>query len=117
MDEELISASKRWKPLTELLEDLVGRVSAEIPGCLGTGLGIRHGEGPIAVLAAQGLAVYLSPAQVDGLGGPILDAAATHDAVVTDDVFADPRWPELTARNLTAAYPSVAALGRIRGVA
>jgi ANTAR domain len=116
VDEELIRASKQWKPLTELLDDLIGRVAAAIPGCLGAGLSIRHGDGPVIVLAAQGLAAHLASAQ-DRVGGPILDAAVTGEAVVTDDAFADPRWPELTEQNLAEAHPQVTGWERVRGVA
>jgi hypothetical protein len=116
VDEELISASRGWKPLTELLDDLTGRVAAAIPGCLGSGLGIRHGDGPVTILSARGLAVHLASAQVERLGGPVLDAAVTRDAVVTADAFADPRWPDLTERNLAAAHPA-ADWGQVRGIA
>jgi len=117
MGQDLVSASKRWEPLGELLGDLVGRIAEAIPGCLGTGLSIRKGTGPINVLAARGIPAQLAPAQLDRFGGPILDAATTGEAIMTGDVFADPRWPNLTEHNLTSTHPDLAEeWKKVRGV-
>lgn len=113
MSDSLVGASREWKPLSDLLEELTGRVVDAIPGCLGAALSVRHGAEPLTVLSAQGLAARLAPAQLGRLGGPIADAAATGEAVVTEDVFADPRWPRLVRENLGDAV----ALAKVRGVA
>ncbi|MEA5360511.1 ANTAR domain-containing protein [Amycolatopsis sp., V23-08] len=94
MTRTLVDASDRWKPLSQLLTELLDRIAAEIPGCVGAALTTGHDGGPLSVLATHGVAERLAPAEVRH-GGPIADAAATGDVVTTDDLFADPRWPGL----------------------
>ncbi|WP_370962290.1 ANTAR domain-containing protein [Amycolatopsis sp. cg9] len=95
MTETLMSAADRWKPLTELLQALLERIAVEVPGCLGAALTVSHGDRPPRVLATAGVAEHLVPAQL-ARGGPVALAAATGEPVTTDDLFGDPRWPELT---------------------
>ncbi|MEU7787386.1 ANTAR domain-containing protein [Amycolatopsis sp. NPDC049159] len=94
MTETLVSAADRWKPLAELLQALLERIAGEVPGCLGAALTVSHGDRPLRVLATAGVAEHLVPAQLER-GGPVALADATGAPVTTDDLFADPRWPEL----------------------
>ncbi|WP_439379431.1 ANTAR domain-containing protein [Amycolatopsis lexingtonensis] len=95
MTETLTNAADRWKPLGELLQALLERIAVEVPGCLGAALTVSQGDGPPRVLAAAGVAEHLVPAHL-AHGGPVAIAAATGEPVTTDDLFGDPRWPELT---------------------
>ena len=111
----LMSAADRWKPLTDLLLALVDRVAAELPGCLGVTLSVRHGEEPLRVLVSNGVGRYLVPAQL-AVGGPVPEALETGRPVTTDAVFTDKRWPALT-EDVAAAPEARAALSRTRGLA
>lgn len=102
-----MNAADRWRPLTELLCALLERVTGELPGCLGAALTVGRCDRPARVLAAVGAAEVLAPAQL-AHGGPVAIAAATGDAVTTDDLFGDPRWPGLTRDGVFAAAPEAA---------
>lgn len=116
MTQSLVNASDRWKPLNQLLTELVDRIAAEIPGCLGAALAVGHDGGPVSVLATHGVGEHFAPAQLR-LGGPIADAFATGERVTGDDVFGDGRWPGLTREALTEAHPSFdGEWARVRGV-
>ncbi|WP_103353648.1 ANTAR domain-containing protein [Amycolatopsis sp. CA-128772] len=95
MTESLVNAADRWRPLTELLQALLERITGELPGCLGAGLTVSHGGRPLQVLATAGVAGHLVHAQLRD-GGPIAVADATGEPVTTDELFGDPRWPGLT---------------------
>jgi hypothetical protein len=97
------TAADRRRPLSELLHALLERVTGELPGCLGAALTARHGERPLQVLAATGVAETLLPAEL-AHGGPVAVAAGTAEPVTTDDVFADERWPAFSE---DAAFASV----------
>lgn len=115
--EELVSASKRWQPLNELLDGILGRIVDAVPGCVGAALTIRRGQTPPLVLASRGLGTHLASDQLQRFGGPVADAAATGEAVSTEDAFADPRWPELTRQDLASAHPELAAeWAQVRGI-
>lgn len=108
-----MNAADRWRPLTELLQALLERITGELPGCLGAGLTIGYGGRPSRVLAAAGVAADLLPAQL-AHGGPVPVAAGTGEPVTTDDLFADERWPGLTREAVFAGHPRLAG---VRGAA
>ncbi|MEU5262016.1 ANTAR domain-containing protein [Amycolatopsis sp. NPDC021455] len=105
-------------PVTALLEELLERIAADVPGALGAAVSVHHRGGPLHVAAGHGLSATFVPAQLDGLGGPVPTAGGTGEPVVTADVFADERWPALTLSGLIEHHPDLAAdWPRVRGVA
>ncbi|MGW4526968.1 ANTAR domain-containing protein [Amycolatopsis sp. NPDC004378] len=102
-------------PVTALLEELLDRITADVPDAVGAALSQYHGGKP-RVAAARGLSAAFVPAQLDGLGGPVPVAAGTGEPVVTADVFADERWPSLTVDALAERHSAVD-WSRIRGAA
>ncbi|MGW5715347.1 ANTAR domain-containing protein [Amycolatopsis sp. NPDC003865] len=102
--------------VTALLEELLERIAADVPGALGVAISVHHHGLPLHVAAAYGLGGIFVPAQLDGLGGPVATAGDTGLPVVTADVFADERWPSLTAAALLERHPG-ADWSRVRGVA
>ncbi|WIX99220.1 ANTAR domain-containing protein [Amycolatopsis mongoliensis] len=113
MTETLMNAADRWRPLTELLQALLERITGELPGCLGAGLTVGHAGRPPRMLAAAGVAGELVPAQL-AHGGPVAVAVVTGEPVTTDDLFADERWPGLTRDAVLAGRPELA---EVRGAA
>ena len=105
-------------PVTALPDELLARIAADVPGCLGAALSVHHRGSPLHVVATRGLSAAFVPAQLNGFGGPVPTAGATGEPVVTADVFADERWPSLTFCGLIEYHPSFAAdWQRVRGVA
>lgn len=103
---------------TALLEELLARIAADVPGAVGAAVSVHHHGMPPYVAAAHGLAGAIVAAQLDGLGGPVPIAARTGEPVVTADVFGDERWPSLTLSGLIERHPEPAAeWPRVRGVA
>ncbi|MEV4143671.1 ANTAR domain-containing protein [Amycolatopsis sp. NPDC049691] len=102
--------------VTALLEELLKRIAADVPGALGAAVSVHHHGLPLHVAAAHGLADVFVPAQLDGLGGPVATAGDTGLPVVTADVFADERWPSLTLDTLLERHPGPD-WSRVRGVA
>ncbi|HWC78464.1 MAG TPA: ANTAR domain-containing protein [Pseudonocardiaceae bacterium] len=97
-----------WTSLADLLGRMLHGIRGELPESLGLSVTVRYPRLPateLEVLAANGCGVVLSPAQVHRYGGPVLDAAVLGEPVRTDDLFADPRWPELTRANLLTLAP------------
>lgn len=104
-------------PVAALLHELMVRISSDIPGALGAAISVRHDDRPPTALIATGIAEHLVPAQIQLFGGPVPDAAATEERVVTDGVFTDPRWPKLTCDSVTELFPALApAWQQVRGV-
>ncbi|WP_284742726.1 ANTAR domain-containing protein [Amycolatopsis sp. RTGN1] len=105
-------------PVTALLEELLARIAADVPGAVGAAVSVHHNGHPLHVAAAHGLAATFVPAQLDGFGGPVPAAGRTGEPVVTADVFADERWPSLTLSGLIERHPELAAdWSRVRGAA
>lgn len=105
-------------PVTALLEELLERIAADVPGTLGAAVSTHHGDAPPRVAAALGLSAVFVPAQVDRFDGPVPAAGRTGKPVLTADVFADERWPWLTLSGLIERHPALAAdWPRVRGVA
>ncbi|KDN18161.1 ANTAR domain-containing protein [Amycolatopsis rifamycinica] len=109
MTETLMNAADRWRPLAELLQALLERIAGELPGWLGAGLTVTRGGRPLRVLATAGVAEHVLPAQL-AHGGPVPVADATGAPVVTDRLFGDARWPELTRETVFDGGPAVEAI-------
>ncbi|MGW3963554.1 ANTAR domain-containing protein [Amycolatopsis sp. NPDC005003] len=104
--------------VTALLEELLARLAADVPGALGAAVSVHRGDGPLHVAAAHGLSATFVPAQLSGFGGPVPAAGRTGEPVVTADVYADDRWPSLTLTGLLERHPALAAdWTLVRGVA
>ncbi|MGW5746725.1 ANTAR domain-containing protein [Amycolatopsis sp. NPDC003861] len=104
--------------VTPLLEELLARIAADVPGALGAAVSVHHRGGPLHVAAAHGLSAAFVPAQLNGFDGPVPAAGRTGEPVVTADVYADDRWPSLTPSGLLEHHPAFAAdWPRVRGVA
>ena len=102
------SPASVWSSLADLLGHLLHGLRAELPGSLGLAVSVRYPQlsmSELEVLAADGACVVLAPAQVHRYGGPIVDAIGQDGPVRSDDLWADPRWPELTRENLIAHAP------------
>lgn len=107
-----------WPPLTELLRELLDRITAELPGLLGAAISVRDDNGPLSVLTTDGIGEHVAPAQIEKFGGPVPQAALTQQPVFTEDVFADERWPDLTLEAMTNYAPGLRAQWeRVRGSA
>ncbi|WP_329045560.1 ANTAR domain-containing protein [Amycolatopsis sp. NBC_01488] len=105
-------------PVTALLEELLERIAADVPGAVGAALSVHHNGKPLHTAATRGLAELFVPAQLNGFGGPVPTADRTGEPVVTADVFADERWPSLTLSGVLERHPEPAAeWSRVRGVA
>lgn len=104
--------------VTPLLEELLARIAADVPGALGAAVSVHHRGAPLHVAAAHGLSAAFVPAQLNGFGGPVPAAGRTGEPVVSADVYADDRWPSLTLSGLLEHHPALAAdWPRVRGVA
>jgi anti-anti-sigma factor len=102
------SPASVWTSLADLLGQLLRGLAREVPESLGLAVSVRYPKVnmvDLEVLAAEGASVVLAPAQVHRFGGPIADAATSGVPVRTDDLWNDPRWPELTKAKLTAHAP------------
>jgi hypothetical protein len=107
-----------WPPLTELLRELLDRIASDLPGALGAAISVRDADGPLTVLATDGLGARFVPAQIEKFGGPVPHAACTEQPLFSEDVFADERWPELTLDAVIGYAPELRAQWeRVRGAA
>lgn len=107
-----------WPPLTALLRELLDRITGDLPGALGAAISVRDYDGPLSVLATDGIAEYFAPAQIEKFGGPVPRAACAEQPIFTEDVFADERWPNLTLEAVTGYAPELRAQWeRVRGAA
>ena len=91
----------------ELLERILDRVGRDLPGAVGLAVSLHdrtHDPAGI-VLAARGAGQAFVEAQLDGLGGPALDAFEHQVPVLSPQLWADDRWPELNPESLTARDP------------
>ncbi|MEV6831159.1 ANTAR domain-containing protein [Amycolatopsis sp. NPDC051102] len=104
--------------VTPLLEELLARIAADVPGALGAAVSVHPRGGPWSTAATYGPDTAFVPAQLNGFDGPVPAAGRTGAPTVTADVFADDRWPALTLSGLREQHPGFAAdWPRVRGVA
>jgi hypothetical protein len=91
-----------WKPLIALLEDVLTRLVADLgPQCpVEASITVRYraarGEHALVRLATVGGGAEFVETQIERREGPIVDAAASGEPVLSPDVWNDPRWPWLT---------------------
>jgi hypothetical protein len=91
-----------WKPLITLLEDVLTRLLGDLaPQCpVEASITVRYraarGEHALVRLATVGGGAEFVEAQIERLEGPIVDAVASGEPVLSSDVWNDPRWPGLT---------------------
>lgn len=102
----------------ELFDRILDRVHRDLPGSVGLAVTVhdrRHDHGP-TVLAARGLGQEFVAAQLDGLGGPLVDAVEHQVPVLSPKLRADDRWPNLSCTAMQARCPDhAAAWGAIEG--
>ncbi|MCX2929566.1 ANTAR domain-containing protein [Mycobacterium sp. CVI_P3] len=83
----------------ELFERILERVHLDLPEAVGLAVTVhdkRLDEDEMTVLAARGRGGEIVAAQLAGLGGPVIDAFVHQVPVLSLDLWADERWPELT---------------------
>lgn len=88
----------------ELFDQILDRVQRDLPAAVGLAVSV-HGkrrESP-EFLAARGSGRAFVEAQLGGMGGPVADALEYQVPVLSPDLWADDRWPGLTADSVTSA--------------
>src|SRR3954463_826798 len=80
-------ATDEYAPVTALLEELLARIAADVPGTLGAAVSVDHHGKPLHLVATHGLAATFVPAQLDGLGGAVPTARPTGGAGVPPPGF------------------------------
>lgn len=102
----------------ELFDRILERVHRDVPEALGLAVTVhdhRLDEG-MTVVAAAGIGREIAGAQLDGLGGPVVDAFTYQVPVLSLDLWSDDRWPELTLEAVLARAPQHgAALRNVAG--
>jgi hypothetical protein len=113
-----------WKPLTSLLEDVLTRLVDDLAPQrpVEASITVRHraarGEYALVRLASVGGGAEFVDAQLERLEGPVPDAVASGEPVLSPDVRTDPRWPGLTsAPNSDGGAGGDQACARVRGIA
>jgi ANTAR domain len=103
----------------ELFERILERVHLDLPDAVGLAITVhdrRLDEEEMTLLAARGYGGEIVEAQLAGLGGPVIDAFVHQMPVLTLDLWADERWPELTLPAMEARIPEHSAAWReVRG--
>lgn len=102
------------KPLNSVLHVILDRMSADLPGVIGSSIVVQQGtdndetasydetpddDEPL-VVAANGVESELIIAQLNGSGGPLVDALRHEVPVIALDLWSDERWPHLTREAL-----------------
>ncbi|NBH11776.1 ANTAR domain-containing protein, partial [Amycolatopsis sp. SID8362] len=54
--------------MTALLDELLRRIAADVPGALGAAVSVHHDDGLPRVAATHGLSAVFVPAQLNGFG-------------------------------------------------
>ncbi len=87
-----------------LFDQILDRVQRDLPAAAGLAVSVhgRHRESP-EFLAARGIGREFVEAQVGGVGGPVADALEYQVPVLSPDLWADDRWPALTADRAKSA--------------
>ena len=102
----------------ELLVRILERVQRDLPEALGLAITVheRGHDHEATVVAARGFGREIVQAQLDGLGGPVVDAVTYQIPVLTLDLWPDDRWPDLTLDAMAARHPEHSAAWRqVRG--
>jgi len=82
----------------ELFDRILDRVHRDLPHAVGLAVSV-HGPDGSAVLSARGFGREFVEAQRGGLGGPVVDACTHQVPVLSPDLWADDRWPALSAEH------------------
>ena len=92
---------------SELLARILERVQRDLPDALGLAITVheRGHDHDATVVAARGLGREIVQAQLDGLGGPVIDAVTYQIPVLSPDLWSDDRWPDLTLDAVTTRHP------------
>ncbi|MGY4709385.1 ANTAR domain-containing protein [Mycolicibacterium sp. CBM1] len=103
----------------ELFDRILERVHRDIPDAVGLAVTVhdRRADGDeMTLLAARGFGSDIVGAQLDGRGGPVVDACVHQIPVLSLDLWSDDRWPQLTLEAMQARAPEhVAAWREVRG--
>jgi hypothetical protein len=92
----------------ELFERILERVHLDLPDAVGLAISVHDrqlDEDEMTVLAARGYGGEVVEAQLAGLGGPVIDAFVHQVPVLSLELWADERWPELTLPAMEARIP------------
>ncbi len=92
---------------SDLLERILDRVQRDLPGAVGLAVSLhdRSHDPAGTVLATRGVGGQFVDAQLDGLGGPAIDASEHQVPVLSPLLWSDDRWPALSPESLTARDP------------
>ena len=92
---------------SELLVRILERVQRDLPGAVGLAITVheRGHDHEATVVAARGLGREIVQAQLDGLGGPVVDAITHQIPVLSLDLWSDGRWPDLTLEAMEGIHP------------
>src|SRR6185312_2510262 len=111
---------RKHPELFALLHRILERAHRDVPEAIGLTVtihGRRFSDGPL-VAASRGEGSEIVAAQLSGLGGPLPDALRHEVPVLSLDLWADERWPDLTAEAMAARAPQDRATwDQIRGAA
>ncbi len=103
----------------ELFERILERVHLDLPDAIGLSITMhdrRLDEDEMTLLAARGYGGEVVEAQLAGLGGPVIDAFVHQVPVLSLDLWADERWPDLSLPAMESRIPEHSAAWReIRG--
>ncbi|EHB47740.1 ANTAR domain protein [Mycolicibacterium rhodesiae JS60] len=103
----------------ELFERILERVHLDLPEAIGLAITLhdrRLDEDEMTLMAARGYGGEVVEAQLSGLGGPVVDAFVHQMPVLSLDLWADERWPELSLPAMEARIPEHSAAWReVRG--
>jgi hypothetical protein len=103
--------SPEWKPLITLLEDVLGRLFADLSAQRPIGASIAAGHHRPGVdhglvrLASVGEGAELVDAQIEQSTGPLINAVEADRPVTTPDLWQDSRWPGLTRQAVVGRFP------------
>ena len=90
-----------------LFERILERIHRDLPEALGMAITVhdRRLDDELAVVAHWGVGQEIVRAQLAGLGGPVVDAFTHQVPVLSLDLLADDRWPELTLQAMIDRAP------------
>lgn len=103
----------------ELFDRILERVHLDLPHAVGLTITVhdrRLDEDEVTMLASRGYGGEIVEAQLAGLGGPVIDAFVHQMPVLSLDLWADERWPELSLQAMDSRVPEHSAAWReVRG--
>ncbi|MGI5212555.1 GAF domain-containing protein [Plantactinospora sp. CA-290183] len=97
--------------LDGVLKDLAELAKRAIPGAVEVSVTLRQGGDASTVAFTGGLALSLDETQYEQGRGPGMDALASGDTLVIDEMGSEDRWPDFTTRALDAGCHSSLSVG------